>query len=93
MPLKRLLLSACLALALPAPSALATAPQALAPLGLAHTFAQFRDKDSTRTLFVVALRDRDVSAVDLSALSGSASPEARCTNAGGPIAGSPAAAT
>ena len=76
MPLKRFVLSACLASSLPAPAALAAAPQGLAPLNLAHTFAQVRDKDSTRTLFVVALRDKDVSAVDLSALSGSSSPDA-----------------
>lgn len=76
MPLKRLLLSTCLALALPAPAALAATPQALAPLSLAHTFAQVRDKDSTRTLFVLALRDTEVSAVDLSALSISFSPDA-----------------
>lgn len=76
MPLKRILLSACLALSIALPASASTAPQALAPLNLAHTFAQIRDKDSTRTLFVVALRDKHVSAVDLSTLSGLAGADA-----------------
>lgn len=42
----------------------------LAPVEKAHTFAQVRRGGSIRTLFVIALAERKVAAVDLSALAG-----------------------
>ena len=57
-----------------APSA--QAALALAPLHQAHTFAQLRQGDAIHTLFVLALAGDAVTAVDLSALSGSYSADA-----------------
>lgn len=60
--------------ALASPAGAATAPPApapmLAPMDKAHTFAQVRHGDRTSTLFVLKIAGADVSAVDLSELSG-----------------------
>lgn len=82
-PNRRTLSAACLVLAsmtLPAltihaaPSAntraTAVTVTTLAPLDRAHTFAQVREGDAVRTLLVLALSDKNITALDLSALSG-----------------------